>query len=63
MKKIILTEKARTIQRQNYIDMHNTVEKQLRKDISDEDMENFIQVIWKMKENLMKARNRKGTGT
>lgn len=54
LKKIILTEKARKIQRQNYIDMHNTVEKQLRKDISDEDMENFIQVIWKMKENLMK---------
>ncbi|MDO5346542.1 MAG: MarR family transcriptional regulator [Lachnospiraceae bacterium] len=53
LKKIILTEKSREIQRQNFIDMHNMVEKQLRKDISEEDMENFIRIISKMKENLM----------
>lgn len=52
LKKIILTERARKIQRQNYIDMHNIVEKQLGKDIPEEDMEKFIQIIWKMKENL-----------
>lgn len=53
LKKIILTEKARKIQRQNYIDMNNLVEKQIRKDIPEEDMEKFIRIVWKMKENLM----------
>ena len=52
LKKIILTDKARKIQRQNYIDMHNMVETQLKKGISEEDMEKFIQIIRKMKENL-----------
>ena len=52
LKKIILTDKARKIQRQNYIDIHNMVETQLKKGISEEDMEKFIQIIRKMKENL-----------
>ena len=52
LKKLILTEKAKQIQRQNFIDMHNKLDKQITKDISEEEMEVFLKVMQKMKQNL-----------
>ena len=52
LKKLVLTEKAKKIQRQNFIDMHNTLEKQITRDISPEEMVVFRKVLHKMKRNL-----------
>lgn len=52
LKKLILTEKAKQIQRQNYMDMHNIVEKQLTKNISAEDLETCLRVLKTMRTNL-----------
>ena len=54
LKKILLTQKA--------MDIHNDVEKRLvqtekllRKDLSNEDVENFFRIINKMKDNIQKG--------
>lgn len=52
LKKLVLTEKAKQFQRQNYIDMHNIVETQLTTNISAEDLETFLRILRTMRTNL-----------
>lgn len=52
LKKLVLTDKAKALQQKNFIDIHNRVEKQMTKNISAENMNTFLEVILKMKENL-----------
>lgn len=52
LKKLILTEKAKQIQRRNFIDMHNKLDKQITKDIPEEDIKVFLKAVAKMKQNL-----------
>lgn len=52
LKKLVLTEKAKQFQRQNYMDMHNIVETQLTTNISAEDLETFLRILRTMRTNL-----------
>lgn len=52
LKKLVLTEKALKLQKQNFRDVQTMVEQQLVKDIPDEEVRIFLQVLHKMKENL-----------
>ncbi len=52
LKKLVLTEKARSLQRRNFLDMHNLAEKRLTQGISEEDLAVFVRVAKKMKENM-----------
>ena len=52
LKKLVLTEMALKIQKQNFRDVQTMVEQQLVKDIPDEEVRIFLQVLHKMKENL-----------
>lgn len=56
LKKLILTEKAKKIQRQNFNDTHNKLEKQLTENISEEELKIFLNVVEKMKQNLENER-------
>ena len=52
LKKIILTPMAAQIQRQNFSDIHNIMEKQMTRDIPPEELACFLRVLGKMKQNL-----------
>lgn len=52
LKKLILTEKAKEIQKKNRIDIYNNVEKKLTQEIDEEELEVFFKVLSKMKQNM-----------
>lgn len=52
LKKLVLTEKAKKIQHQNFIDIHSNLGRQITKDISEDEMAVFKRVLQKMKYNL-----------
>ena len=54
LKKLILTEKAKEIQKKNRIDIYNNVEKKLTQEIAEEELKVFFKVLIKMKQNFMK---------
>lgn len=63
LKKLVLTEMAKKIQQKNIIDMHRTVDRQLMKDITEEELDVFFRVVQKMKENLNSDMDEEGVTT
>lgn len=56
LKKIVLTEKAKMIQKQTDIDVHRRVEEQLAKGITEEELSLFLDIIRRIKKNLEEER-------
>lgn len=56
LKKLVLTDKAKQIQRQTFLEMHSVVEKKLKQGITEEELEVFFEVLHKMKRNLENER-------
>lgn len=55
LKKILLTEKAEGISRENYMTVHGKIESSLRSGLSEEELGTFFHCIDQMKQNLMNS--------
>ena len=55
LKRILLTEKAIAIQKQNSFEIHQSFERTLREGLSDEELDVFFHCIEQMKKNLIES--------